>query len=123
MTLTAYGIQACGDASDNMILTYDSIPFNTITSIPPDSICVDEVIQFFGNAVSTAQDWRWGFGDGRVFSERVLDLIGFPQTGSVDVSYSATADGVQDPYPDTRSFTVVANTGTLPDLRVTQIIA
>ncbi|MCE5264363.1 MAG: right-handed parallel beta-helix repeat-containing protein [Deltaproteobacteria bacterium] len=81
-----------------------------------------DLLRFSGSvALEPDATYRWLFSDGRTFFGRVPEMISFPETGTVTVSYSATPEGDSDPYPDTRSFTVVADTGNLPDLRSTQI--
>ena len=93
-----------------------------LSPIRSGTLVAGDMLRFSGSVASEPDaTYSWGFSDGRTFSERILDLIGFPETGSVEVSYSTTPEGGEDPYPDTRSFTVVADTGSLPDLRVTRI--
>ncbi|WP_240695693.1 RHS repeat-associated core domain-containing protein, partial [Candidatus Chloroploca sp. Khr17] len=79
-------------------------------------------LRFSGSTVDDVQaTYRWTFGDGRSFATRTPGLIAFPATGVVTVTYTATSDGEDDPYPDAQTFTVVADTGNLPDLVLTQV--
>ncbi|MBP1464672.1 hypothetical protein EYB53_003010 [Candidatus Chloroploca sp. M-50] len=79
-------------------------------------------LRFSGSTVDDAQaTYRWTFGDGRSFATRTPGLIAFPNPGVITVTYTATSDGGDDPYPDQQTFTVVPDTGNLPDLVLTQV--
>ncbi|MBE7500773.1 MAG: hypothetical protein HS113_10790 [Verrucomicrobiales bacterium] len=65
--------------------------------------------------------YRWNLSDGRAYSTREPGLVQFPQTGDFTVTYSVTADGSEDPHPDSRTYSVVADSGRLPDLRVVHV--
>jgi PKD repeat protein len=66
LTLTAYGMEPCADATSSMILTLDTVPDGTIGVLPNDTVCINEVVSFTGtdNNFLSIQSWEWNFGDG-----------------------------------------------------------
>ncbi|MCZ7638980.1 MAG: hypothetical protein M5U12_24755 [Verrucomicrobia bacterium] len=79
-------------------------------------------LRFSGSALPQGiATYRWRLSDGRAYSTREPGLVHFPQTGDCTVTYSVTADGSEDPHPDSRTYSVVAGSGRLPDLRVVHV--
>ncbi len=70
LSLVAYGVPPCGNDTSIMMLRVDSIPDGNFSFIPPDSCCVDGLVQF--NAISSCiiSDWDWNFGDGNTINQQ-----------------------------------------------------
>jgi RHS repeat-associated protein len=86
------------------------------------TLVAGDMLRFTGAELGVAgPTYLWNFGSGRTFAVHSPGLVNFPQTGSVAVAYSATDDGSVDPFPDSRAYTVVPDTGTIPDLRVVSV--
>jgi RHS repeat-associated protein len=66
--------------------------------------------------------YAWNLSDGRTFSEQSPGMVSFPTTGDVQVAYGAVKDGQPDANPDTRTITVVADTGMMPDLQAAALV-
>jgi RHS repeat-associated protein len=82
------------------------------------TLVAGDLLRLTGSELGAAgASYLWDFGDGRRATARNPGLVGFPAVGEFSVTYSATVGG-EAPYPDGRHYTVVADTGHLPDLRV-----
>ena len=80
-----------------------------------------DALRFLGSASEdpTAQ-YAWDLGDGRSSTLREPGVLNFPSTGVNPVAFALVFKGEPDPYPDTRTYTVVDDTGVFPDLAVTR---
>ncbi|HRZ36278.1 MAG TPA: RHS repeat-associated core domain-containing protein [Candidatus Paceibacterota bacterium] len=86
------------------------------------TLVVGDLLRFSGSVLTEpGATSLWRLSDGRSYAVRDPGLLHFPDTGSATVAYSLSADGTEDPHPDTRVYSVVPNSGHLPDLRVTQV--
>jgi YD repeat-containing protein len=56
---------------------------------------------------ATGNAYAWDLGDGRTADVLSPGLVSFPLAGAKTVSFGITRSGVPDPYPDTRTLTVV----------------
>ena len=80
-----------------------------------------DALRFLGSASGdpTAQ-YAWNLGDGRSSTLRDPGVLNFPATGVKPVIFALVFKGGPDPYPDTRTYTVIDDTGVFPDLAVTR---
>jgi len=63
--------------------------------------------------------FEWGLGDARTSTVEDPGLVRFPTEGVWDITFAVIdAQGAADPQPDTRTITVVADPGAVPDLAV-----
>ena len=66
----------------------------------------------------------WDFGDGRTSTEQAPGAVTYHTPGVYEVSFAAiNSEGMVDPSPDTRTITVIEDTGPVGDLVVTDIEA
>ncbi len=66
--IIGYGKSPCENDTSYMVLTIDTIPDIGFNVIPNDTVCVNELVSFFGyNTNNTIiQSWQWDFGDGNI---------------------------------------------------------
>ncbi|MCF8230407.1 MAG: PKD domain-containing protein, partial [Bacteroidales bacterium] len=62
--LIGYGLSPCGNDTSYISIQIDTVPTGTITSIPVDTACIDELISFSGSSPNNVEFWEWDFGDG-----------------------------------------------------------
>jgi len=62
--------------------------------------------------------YLWEFDEDRTSAAQNPGIVNFPTAGTLEVQFHAVINGTPDPYPDTRAFSVVADTGSYPDLQV-----
>jgi RHS repeat-associated protein len=98
--------------ADNEILT----PIRSGTLVKGDSL------RFVGaGEAGPAAQYRWHFGGGRTSSLLSPGLVTFPEAGDFTVTYEQVVTGQTDPYPDFRTYSVVDNNTTFPDLEVAAV--
>ncbi|RLD80873.1 MAG: hypothetical protein DRJ15_05975, partial [Bacteroidetes bacterium] len=64
LTLIVYGKGPCGNDTSSMVLSIFDGPEADFTFVPVDSLCVGEMIDFFGTSTTNINTWNWDFGDG-----------------------------------------------------------
>ncbi len=80
-----------------------------------------DTLRFTARSVADAPTtYAWDFGDGRVSSLRSPGPVSYTSPGAFRVVCTATV-GAATPTSDSRSYTVVADTGGLPDLQVSTV--
>ncbi len=86
------------------------------------TIVAGDALLFLGSPSGNAADgYAWDFGDGRTSSAQNPGLVVFPEAGNREIGYAIVIDGEPDPYGEGRSYTVVENTGSHPDLRLDRV--
>ncbi|MEX0321331.1 MAG: right-handed parallel beta-helix repeat-containing protein [Puniceicoccaceae bacterium] len=86
------------------------------------TIVAGDTLRFTGAKVDDPTvDYSWDFGDGRTSNILSPGLVTWLETGTFDVEFATVVNGEVDPYPEMRSYEVVADTGSHPDLKVTSI--
>ncbi|HSG67981.1 MAG TPA: PKD domain-containing protein, partial [Bacteroidales bacterium] len=90
LTLTAFGMEPCADASSSMILTLDTLPIASISALPLDTVCIGENVSFTGSANCAIETWQWDFGDGNTGSGPNVSHI-YSNPGNYLISVIATS--------------------------------
>jgi YD repeat-containing protein len=87
------------------------------------TLVAGDTLRFTGSSAEHAgAGYLWNFGAGRTSSTLNPGMMGFPTPGAVKVTFAPVIGGQQDPFPDSRDFTVVADSGGFPDLRARQMV-
>ena len=93
-----------------------------LSPIRSGTLVAGDILRFTGETVDDPDmEYVWEFGDGRVSAVPDPDLVSFQTPGEYKVTYSVSLPEQEALYPDTRTYTVVADTGNHPDLRVTDL--
>ncbi|MFH0728892.1 MAG: RHS repeat-associated core domain-containing protein [Pseudomonadota bacterium] len=86
------------------------------------TLVAGDSLRFMGSLPDeTGAEYSWDFGGGRTSSDRNPGVVVFPTAGDHQVQFRAVIDGEASSQSDTRTFTVVADTGAYPDLQVTSV--
>ncbi|MGD9731944.1 MAG: right-handed parallel beta-helix repeat-containing protein, partial [Desulfamplus sp.] len=117
--------QGAGDrVSDNVLFDpwkLNDSSTNIISPLYSGTLVQGDYLRFLG---STSNDpstsYIWNFGDGRTSNNLNPGLVGFPSAGTYPITFSTVQQsGSSEPNPDSRNYTVIADTGAFPDLTVT----
>jgi RHS repeat-associated protein len=101
--------------------TAGSVAGRIISPLRSGTLVVGDTLRFSASALNDSQaTYHWDFGDGRSSSVPNPGFIRYASTGEVEVVYSATV-GAESLDADGRSYAVVADTGDIPDLQVTDV--
>ncbi len=101
--------------------TAGAIAGRILSPLLSGTLVAGDTLRFSALPLNNSQTtYLWDFGDGRSSSVPNPGLIRYASTGTFDVAYSVTV-GAEAPDSDTRSYTVVTNTGDIADLEVTDV--
>ncbi|RLD31526.1 MAG: hypothetical protein DRI83_12265, partial [Bacteroidetes bacterium] len=103
--MIAYGSGPCGNDTNYMILTIDTVPTADFTTMPIDTACFLVDITFTGSADIAIATWNWDFGDA-TFGNGQIVTHAYTTPGTYDISLSViTAEGCVDTVTHTRVIT------------------
>lgn len=101
--------------------TAGTVAGRIISPLRSGTLVAGDTLRFSASALNDPQArYHWDFGDGRSSSVPNPGFIRYASTGSVDVAYSLTV-GAELLGTDNRSYPVVADTGDIADLQVTDV--
>ncbi|MCK5766738.1 MAG: PKD domain-containing protein, partial [Bacteroidales bacterium] len=103
--MIAYGSGPCGNDTNYMVLTIDTVPTADFTTMPVDSACFLVDITFTGTADIAINTWNWDFGDAS-FGNGQIVTHAYTTPGTYDISLSViTVNGCVDTVTHTRVIT------------------
>ncbi len=114
------------EANDTLTLLPGGLRWQSVIDMPRGSgaLVAGDTLRLAGHGTAKAgvASFRWDLGDQRSSSLEDPGLVTFLKTGTKLITMAVVdRNGVADPRPASRSITVVADTGDLPDLAVSRV--